>query len=106
MMRAREVVLPWVHVWSTTMSDRLRSVHFPRRSSYYATATKPDQICSRERDVEKGRYRYHEKEGSQRPATGSTVFQTTDAAWIMRYSTIVPAAAGLLYIPRTATGPA
>ena len=41
-VRAREVVLPWVHVWSTMMSDRFRSVHFTRRSSYYATLTKPD----------------------------------------------------------------
>ena len=38
MVRAREVVLPWVHVWSTTMSDRLGSVHFTRRSCYYYSA--------------------------------------------------------------------
>ena len=49
MVRAREVVLPWVHVWSTTMSDRLGSVHFTRRSCYYTTAPKPDLTCSSER---------------------------------------------------------
>ena len=27
-VRAREVVLPWVHVWSARMSVRLQSVHF------------------------------------------------------------------------------
>ena len=48
MVRAREVVLPWVHVWSTMMSDRFRSVHFTRRSSCYAAATKPDLTCSEE----------------------------------------------------------
>ena len=48
-VRAREVVLPWVHVWSTTMSDRLGSVHFTRRSCYYTTAPKPDLTCSSER---------------------------------------------------------
>ena len=40
--------LPWVHVWSAMMSDRLRSVHFTRRSCYYATATKPGLTCSKE----------------------------------------------------------
>ena len=42
MVRAREVVLPWVHVWSTTMSDRLRSVHFcfSRESSCYSDETR------------------------------------------------------------------
>ena len=49
MVRAREVVLPWVHVWSTMMSDRFRSVHFTRRSSCYAAATKPDLTCLSER---------------------------------------------------------
>ena len=41
-VRAREVVLPWVHVWSTTMSDRLRSVHFcfSRESSCYSDETR------------------------------------------------------------------
>ena len=51
MVRAREVVLAaavWVHVWSAMMSDRLRSVHFTRRSCYYATATKPGPTCSKE----------------------------------------------------------
>ena len=56
MVRAREVVLPWVHVWSTMMSDRFRSVHFTRRSSCYAAATKPGLTCLSERVFKKGRY--------------------------------------------------
>ena len=52
-VRAREVVLPWVHVWSTMMSDRFRSVHFARKSSCYAAATKPDLTCSSERVFKK-----------------------------------------------------
>ena len=55
-VRAREVVLPWVHVWSTMMSDRFRSVHFTRKSSCYAAATKPDLTCLSERVFKKGRY--------------------------------------------------
>ena len=47
-VRARGVVLPWVHVWTATMRDRLRSVHFTRRSSYYAKATKPGPTCLKE----------------------------------------------------------
>ena len=84
MVRAREVVLQWVHVWSTTMSDRLRSVHFTRRSCYYATATKPDLTCSEEGCL-KGTIPGTQKGQAQRCHATLTVFQTTDAAWIMRY---------------------
>ena len=40
-VRAREVVLPWVHVWSAAMSVRLQSGRFSLESSCYATETKP-----------------------------------------------------------------
>ena len=72
MVRAREVVLPWVHVWSTMMSDRFRSVHFTRRSSCYAAATKPDLTCLSER-VFKRDDTHHKAHGSTVSRDSSTV---------------------------------
>ena len=40
-------VLPWVLVWTDIAECSPSSVHFARRSSYYATATKPGPTCSK-----------------------------------------------------------
>ena len=86
-VRAREVVLPWVHVWSAAMSVRLQSVHFTRRSSYYSTATKPGPTCSK-----KGCLNWDGTATGENRLTGLGS-QTIDDAWIMRR------ARGTLYIP-------
>eukprot|EP00964_Phaeocystis_antarctica_P138413 scaffold103100_cov57-Phaeocystis_antarctica.AAC.5 len=82
------------------MSDRLRSVHFTRRSCYYATATKPDLTCSSERafkrdDAARKRNRLWFEPGRHNDSVDSWMHGFMDA--------MLPR--GTLSIPRPATGP-